>query len=126
MSLRSPDVPGLETREELVGFLSSVFDASTEYSMIVLDAGGRILMWNEGARRLYGYDAAEIVGQDYSLLHSELDARAGLPSQMMQGALQHGKWEGTVDRRRRTAVSSPRVSCRPCGWTLAGSQVVSC
>ena len=132
MNLPSLDVPGLETREELIGFLSSVLDASTEYSMIVIDADGRILIWNEGARRLYGYDAAEIVGQDYSLLHDEQDVRAGLPKQMMDGALRHGKWEGTVERRRKggsqftaRVVQTLRRDARgnPSGFLLISSDI---
>ena len=132
MNLQSPDLPGLDTREEMVGFLGSVFDASTEYSMIVIDAVGRILMWNEGARRLYGYDATEIVGQDYSLLHTEQDVHAGLPKQMMDGALRHGKWEGTVERRRKggsqftaRVVQTLRLDARgkPSGFLLISSDI---
>lgn len=92
---------GLETRDELVGFLSSVLEASTEYSMIAIDRDGRIVLWNEGARRLYGYEAGEIVGQPHTVLHTEEDVRRGRPEQMMERVLDQGKFEGVVERRRK-------------------------
>jgi PAS domain S-box-containing protein len=99
------DVAGLETQEELVGFLGSVLEASTEYSLIATDVDGVIVAWNEGARRLYGYDASEIVGQPKSLLHTEADLRRGLPKAMMKQALERGKWEGRVERVRKNGGS---------------------
>ena len=36
-------------------FLSNILEASTEYSIIGEDLDGTIELWNEGARRLYGY-----------------------------------------------------------------------
>ena len=87
--------------EEAVAFIGNVLDASTEYSIIAIDLEGRIVGWNEGARRLYGYEAAEIVGRHHSVLHTEEGIRAGLPEQIMEHVLCNGKWEGTVERRRK-------------------------
>jgi PAS domain S-box-containing protein len=101
MNIPSFDFPGLETREDLAGFLAGVLESSTEYSIIAIGSDGRIVLWNEGARRLYGYEPAEIVGQPHTVLHTEEDARAGLPEQMMERVLREGKFEGTVERRRK-------------------------
>ena len=46
---------------EAVDFVANVLEASTEYSIIGKDLQGKILLWNEGARRIDGYDAAEVV-----------------------------------------------------------------
>lgn len=48
---------------ELPGFLQSILESSTEYSIIGKDLDGKILLWNEGARRLYGYEPEEVVGR---------------------------------------------------------------
>jgi PAS domain S-box-containing protein len=87
--------------QEVVEFVGNVLESSTEYSIVATDPAGLILLWNKGARRLYGYAPAEIIGQSWSLLHTESDLSRGLPEEMMAGALAAGKWEGTVARVRK-------------------------
>ena len=82
-------------------FVISVLEASTEYSIIATDVEGTIQLWNEGARRLYGYASAEVIGEHTSLLHIEEDALGGLPDAMMQEARERGSWEGAVKRVRK-------------------------
>jgi PAS domain S-box-containing protein len=83
-------------------FITNILESSTEYSIIAKDLTGNILLWNEGARRLYGYEPEEVVGKmNSSILHTPEDVSAGLPAKIMADVLQHGKFEGTVSRRRR-------------------------
>ena len=49
--------------QEAVDFIGNLLESSTEYSMIGKDLDGKILLWNEGARRMYGYEAEEVVGK---------------------------------------------------------------
>jgi PAS domain S-box-containing protein len=88
-----------------LAFIRSVLEASTDYSIIATDLLGEILLWNEGARRLYGYESDEILSRHKSVLHVNRDARAGLPQTMMDQALESGKWEGLVDRARKDGTS---------------------
>ena len=91
--------------EGALAFLIEILQSSTEYSLIVTDLAGTILLWNEGARRLYGYDPVEVIGRAKSeVLHSPEDIAAGLPTAMREEALRHGKWEGTVSRVRKNAL----------------------
>jgi PAS domain S-box-containing protein len=90
---------------EATAFISSVLEASTEYSMIATDLDGVILLWNEGARRLYGYEPGESIGRHKSMLHAQQDVVAGLPRVMIDRAVRHGKWEGTVDRVRKDGTN---------------------
>ena len=39
-----------------------------DYAILMLDPEGRIVSWNEGAQRIKGYTAAEIIGQHFQLL----------------------------------------------------------
>jgi len=86
--------------EEAVEF-ANVLEASTEYAMVAVDAGGRILLWNEGARRIYGYERAEIVGEQHAMLHTAEDVSAGLPRKMADGVLRDGVWAGIIEHRRK-------------------------
>jgi PAS domain S-box-containing protein len=59
-------------------FIVSVLQSSTDYSIIGKGLDGRILLWNEGARRLYGYEAEELLGKARSdILHTPEDVAAG-------------------------------------------------
>jgi PAS domain-containing protein len=42
-----------------VNFITNILESSTEYSIIGKDLQSTILLWNEGARRLYGYGPEE-------------------------------------------------------------------
>lgn len=52
-----------QTEQALSGELHSVLRAATEHSIIATDRYGLITMFSEGAERMLGYDAAEVVGK---------------------------------------------------------------
>src|SRR5712692_8362844 len=88
--------------QEAVHFISNILESSTQYSIIGKDLEGTILLWNEGARRLYWYDPQEVVGKaNSSILHVPEDVRAGKHREIMETALRDGKWEGTIGRVRK-------------------------
>jgi PAS domain S-box-containing protein len=90
--------------ERPLAYLIGILHSSTEYSLIGTDLAGTIRIWNEGARRLYGYDADEIVDKNKSeVLHSPEDIQACLPAAMREEALRSGRWEGSVSWVRKDA-----------------------
>jgi PAS domain S-box-containing protein len=90
------------TAQEAVDFIANILESSTEYSIIGKDLEGKILLWNEGARRLYGYEPEEVVGrQNSSILHVPEDVESGKDREIMEVALRDGKWEGTLNRLRK-------------------------
>src|SRR6185503_6017707 len=119
--------------QEAMDFMANVLEASTEYSIIGEDLDGRILLWNEGARRMYGYEADEVVGKANSeILHTPEDVALGKPQEIMQAALQDGRWEGVIgrirkDKRRITArvVITPRRDSegKPVGYLLISKDI---
>jgi PAS domain S-box-containing protein len=121
------------TAQEAVDFITNILESSTEYSVIANDLTGKILLWNEGARRLYGYEPDEVVGKaNSSILHAPQDVAAGIPGQITQAALKHGKWEGTLARRRKgggqftaRVVITPRrdPSGKPIGFLLMSKDI---
>src|SRR6185312_14623050 len=119
--------------QEAVDFITNILESSTEYSVIGKDLQGRILLWNEGARRLYGYEPEEVVGKANSaMLHSAEDVAAGRPREILDAALREGKWEGTINRRRKNGelftarvVITPRRDARgtPIGFLLISKNI---
>src|SRR5579859_7216285 len=90
------------TSEQALDFIGNILESSTEYSIIGKDLEGRILLWNEGARLLYGYEPDEVVGKaNSSILHTPEDIKAEVPQRMLGEALKEGKWEGTINRMRK-------------------------
>ncbi len=86
----------------VVDFITSILQSSTEYGIIGEALDGTILLWNEGARRLFGYEPEEVVGKkNSSILHVPEDVKAGLPTQILAAAMRNGKWEGTIERQRK-------------------------
>ncbi|MES2207818.1 MAG: PAS domain-containing protein [Pseudomonadota bacterium] len=88
--------------EAAMEFITNILESSTEYSIIAKDLSGTILLWNEGARRLYGYEPEEMIGKvNASILYTEEDVEAGLPQKIFDEVHAHGKFEGTVSRKRK-------------------------
>ncbi|MBI4333495.1 MAG: PAS domain S-box protein [Chloroflexi bacterium] len=116
-----------------VDFITNVMESSTEYSIIGKDLQGTIVLWNEGARRIYGYDPEEVVGKVNSgMLHTPEDIAAGKPRKMLDEALLSGKWEGTLVRVRKNGsrftarvVITPRRDSdgQPIGFLLISKDV---
>jgi PAS domain S-box-containing protein len=100
---------------EAISFIGTMLEASTEYSIIGKDLDGNIVLWNEGARRLYGWEPEEVVGKANSrILHTPEDVASGLPERMVRDALADGKWEGVVNRRRKDGTAfTARVVITP-------------
>ena len=87
--------------------LSSILDASTMYSIVATRLDGTFVLWNEGARRIYGYDAHEIMGRNVRILHRDEDVQSGKVDSIFADAFQHGQWQGVVDRVRKGGESFP-------------------
>ncbi|MBA1138667.1 PAS domain S-box protein [Mesorhizobium sp. CCANP35] len=66
-------------------------------TVIIRDANDRIVYWNDGAHRLYGWAGEEAVGKHCGeLLHCEF------PADQVDSALeQHGHWAGELMRDRK-------------------------
>lgn len=118
---------------EAVNFITNILESSTEYSVIGKDLDGKILLWNEGARRLYGYEPEEVIGRAYaSILHIPEDVESGKHREIMDSALSTGKWEGTITRQRKNGsrftarvVVTPRHngSGTPIGYLLISKDI---
>lgn len=72
-----------------------------EYAIFMLDQASHIVTWNAGAQRLFGYTAAEAIGQTGKLIFTEEDRQAGAPEAEITTALYTGKAEDDRWHRRK-------------------------
>jgi PAS domain S-box-containing protein len=64
-----------------------------DYAILMLDPAGRVASWNQGAERIKGYKADEIVGRHFSCFYSPEDVQKGKPEHELQTATAEGRYE---------------------------------
>jgi PAS domain S-box-containing protein len=72
-----------------------------DYALYMLDASGVVASWNQGAERMKGYAATEIVGQHFSRFYTPEDRAAGLPARVLETATREGRFEAEGWRVRK-------------------------
>jgi PAS domain S-box-containing protein len=72
-----------------------------DYAIFMLDTKGIVKSWNEGAARLKGYDAAEIIGKHFSVFYSDMDQQLGKPDSELKTAMAKGTFQDESWRVRK-------------------------
>ncbi len=72
-----------------------------DYAILMLDQEGRVVSWNEGAERIEGYRAEEIIGQHFSRFYSAEDVSRGKPGFELEQATRNGRVETEGWRLRK-------------------------
>lgn len=80
-------------------------DSVPDYAIFMLDPQGRVTTWNDGAERIKGYRAAEVIGKHVSCFYTMEDAGKGLPAHLLEAAKIEGRvqiegWRVRKDRSR--------------------------
>ncbi len=78
-----------------------LINSVTDYAIFMLDADGRVVSWNPGARRLKGYEASDVIGRDFSMFYRPEDITAGRPVQNLEAARRDGRYEDESWRVRK-------------------------
>jgi PAS domain S-box-containing protein len=68
-------------------------DSVKDYAIFVLDACGHVASWNQGAERIKGYKADEIVGHHFSCFYPPEDLESGKPERELEIATVDGRYE---------------------------------
>jgi PAS domain S-box-containing protein len=76
-------------------------ERAREYAIFRLDMAGRVESWNAGAERIKGYQAQEIVGQNFSRFYTPDAIKAGEPSSQLRTALEKGQFQADGWRLRK-------------------------
>jgi PAS domain S-box-containing protein len=64
-----------------------------DYAILMLDTEGRVVTWNEGAERIKGYRAEEIIGRHFSTFYPAEVAAQGKPALELKIATEKGRFE---------------------------------
>src|SRR5215203_4060704 len=72
-----------------------------DYAYFMLDPKGYVTTWNEGAERVEGYGAQEIVGRHFSVFYTEEEVAAGRPEEKLRAAAEAGHYEEEGPRVRK-------------------------
>ncbi len=64
-----------------------------DYAIFMLDPGGCVVSWNEGAQRITGYEEEEICGEHFSTFFSREDVERGHPKEELRATAAEGRYE---------------------------------
>lgn len=81
--------------------LRQMFEGIKDYSLITLDPKGNVTSWNEGARRIKGYEAKEILGKSFKNFYSQQDVQMGKCDYELKEAAETGRFEDEGWRIRK-------------------------
>lgn len=93
----------LRSREERLRLL---VESSLDYAIMTLDAQGKFVSWNPAAEHIFGYSAAEIIGQPFHTIFTAEDKAASQDRVELTTAEQKGK---SVDERWHVRKDGTRV-----------------
>ena len=72
-----------------------IVEEARDFSIIFLDAEGRIELWNEGAQRIFGHAASEVLGQPFDFMFVPADRALGMPARELEKARTEGRADDT-------------------------------
>ncbi|TMD61723.1 MAG: GAF domain-containing protein [Chloroflexi bacterium] len=76
-----------------------------DLAICMVDAAGYVRSWNEGARRITGYEQHEIVGKHFSIFYPAAEARRGKPAYALRVATDEGHYEEEGWRVRKDGAA---------------------
>jgi PAS domain S-box-containing protein len=104
-----------------------LIESIKDYAIFTIDPFGLITSWNEGARRLKGYSADEVIGRPLSIFYLPEDAAK--PEREMHVALAAGRSEDESWRVRKDGslfwVNEIMTPMRDARGTLVGFSKIS-
>ena len=107
-----------------LAFYRQMVESINDYEVVRLDETGAVRTWHEGAERLYGYHASEIVGRPMSVVYTEDEIRDGRPAFDLRTAAETGRCVTEGYRVRKDGsqfwASVTLTPIRGAGGTLYG------
>lgn len=103
-----------KTRQEIIQ-KAALLDLATD-AIIVRDLAHCITFWNQGAERIYGWKAREVLGRS---MRDFLSADPATLDFTMSILLQRGEWKGEL-RKKSQAGQPLTMDCR---WTLVRDEL---
>ena len=82
-----------------------LIEGVTDYAIFMLDPSGNVATWNNGARRMNGYEANEIIGKYFARFYSQELIAEGFPDYELRQAKEHGRFEDNGWRYRKDGTA---------------------
>ena len=98
---------------------------ATGYALFMVDREGRLVCWNLGAERLFGFRTDEVVGGHFSRFFSPEDVVAGQPEYELAAARESGHTAAVAGRCARTGRGSGAGRTSPRSTTRGSSSAAS-
>jgi PAS domain S-box-containing protein len=83
------DLTSLPNNDEIFRHL---VEGVQDYAIFLLSPEGRVMTWNEGAKRIKGYSASEIIGEHFSKFYSSDARESGWPQRELEIADSMGRF----------------------------------
>jgi PAS domain S-box-containing protein len=82
-----------------------LLDTMPDFAICMIGPQGMVLTWNEGAAKITGHTAEEIIGQRFSVFYPPEVVLAGEPRRGLEQAIRTGRYEDEGWRLRRDGSS---------------------
>jgi PAS domain S-box-containing protein len=103
-----------ESREkyrDLSRFLNSILDSATEYAIMALDVHGKIIEFNRGAEKLFGWKKEEVLNKaNIGITDIQKDLDRGIQMEIARRARTEGVCELEMDRVRKNGDIFPALT----------------
>lgn len=105
------DISDRKQAQEKIGEQAALLDIATD-AILVRDFESRIIFWNQGAERMYGWPAEEAIGQDPQQLFYRKNSQHLKVA--LKAVIKSGSWQGEL----RTFTKSGSEIVVQSRWTL--------
>lgn len=100
-----------------------------DYAIFRMDKRGRPTSWNEGVRRVLGFEESQFIGQDVTRIFTPEDVEAGVPEKELQQATEAGtasndRWMRRADGTRFYATGVTTKLRNKAGGLIGYSKVL--
>lgn len=82
------DTDKISSRER---FLEAIVQSAIDYAIISMDLDGLVTSWNEGAHKILGWSADNMIGKPATVFFTQEDRESGVPQKEMTAALNRGR-----------------------------------
>ncbi|QRI63903.1 PAS domain S-box protein [Shinella sp. PSBB067] len=80
-----------ETISSRERFLEAIVQSAIDYAIISMDLDGLVTSWNEGAVKILGWEAEDMIGKPATVFFTQEDRENGVPQKEMTAALNRGR-----------------------------------
>lgn len=85
--------------------LRLMINSVRDYAIFMLDSQGNVMTWNEGAQRIKGYAASEIIGKHFSHFYTQDAKDSQHPQKELEIAKKQGRYEEEGWRVRKDGTT---------------------